>query len=304
VECNQAAADLLNMPLSEILGQEVMDLFGDGCQSKVFDMLLQTMEIDAPSAMDVTIAINDDDDFTLAEARLAVEQRPLPGTEAPGVLMLFQPKEAVATKKTSKRSDKDGKSPPGNRRKGLHGHGGWKTLRDNDLQREDVELRHLEDEGPQDPMNRMLYQLCAADEDEGEMSTFTMQQLRRWLLRTPIEERPECIAQLNPWHKKKLKRCFDGMDTNGDGEVDKEEFFAWWSANVSITIVTTKVGVVAVKDEAQQRNLEVNVQTMPASPEPPPPTAGVSVQLTTLPAAESDKAAAKFTSLIEIEPAD
>jgi len=309
VECNQAAADLVNMPTSEILGQEVMDLFGGDCQNEVFETLLTAMEAntEAPqtmAALDVQMVINSDNEFTLADARLAVEARQVPGSDSHGVLMLFQPKAAVATKKTRKK--KDGELPSGSRQKGLHGHGGWKALRDGDFHMENVDLHHRMSDGPQDPMHKMLYELCAVTDNQ-QSESFTLLQLRRWLLKTPIEERPQAIAQLNPWHQGKMKRCFDGMDNDGDGYVQAEEFFAWWNANVETTIVTTNQGIDVIKEEAQRSDLEVNIEMLPASPESPPatPGPGVQVQLMTVPGSVSSNegtpdAGATFQSIVDM----
>jgi len=53
--------------------------------------------------------------------------------------------------------------------------------------------------------------------------------LKQYLIKTPVDDRPLPLRNVNPWRRKKLEALFDDLDHNGDGFVRLQEFESWYN---------------------------------------------------------------------------
>jgi len=299
VECNLAAAKALGAKVEMVLGQQFTGIFGQQSEYQAVEQVLGCFETGERSTMDALALMKngDSEDLQLAASHVTFLPRRMPSSNEAGVLAMLQPGNFLETQKVDWQG---GASPQASISKSVarstvlrpmravkkdskedvHLHdASWAEREFFKFRVDKVDLQHTKmggelgqhSEAPEDACYRMLWRICNRSSD---MRSFTLPQLRRYMLECPLEERPACLASYNAWQTKKLEQLFDSMDANEDGEVEVDEFLVWWKEfaaspttgmQVELSTVAVSRSLGASSDLQKTPSMQVELSTVAVS---------------------------------------
>jgi len=267
-EMTSACAKLFGVETQGSFGAEFMHLVAESSQPELLDLMIQTLERkqrgDALSTADfVTIASGKQ--LGLTRCTVEMTYRPDVKTDNDSVLVLVQAMESRPFETLRRRWGKEEDDELGYASAGWKSH---KAIRFFDKEKYGslnyvkTELRHQAEEGAGSPLNQSWEEAC--DEaflmicaGEPGKEGFGMKELRRWLLLSNPEDRPQGIsaeqAERCLWQTNYLAALMDTMNASSDNRVDgpvstsgfkyveKEAFIQWWK-DACVTVKIAQQG--------------------------------------------------------------
>jgi len=229
-EVNEEMARLMGLDSSDIIGNDFMDIVETVSQEAVFGAVMDCFDARRPRGCTGNVVTqNEDGSLGMTHCTMDMSVRDL-GEGQEGVMVVIQPENLRQLKKVKGKVQ----SVQARGDVKLKQVGDWEACKFHKFEVESVAMKHQHLGGalassavedlPEEPEWRMLYEIKAGANAE----EFTLPQLRAWMLKTPAENRPECLQKINPWQQKKIKHVWEQMDTNENGVVDEDEFLTWW----------------------------------------------------------------------------
>jgi len=256
--CNHDAALMLDVNPEEVIGEDFLDLIGNDSQEDVFEATVELMEDavvgDRRVLEHVEVArINEEGELVMEKCHMELVLNNIGGVNQ--VMIMLEPEKHRRLVDGHLRKC-DSRSNSGSARMGKWDRmAGWEGARWSRLRMEKVNLQHVEvggalgeNEEPTEPKWKMLYHIKGGEMGEA----FDYMKFRKWMLMTQPDDRPPCLQNLNAWREGGLRAAFANMDSNGDGEVQDEEFEDWWHREVGEEEIVAVDLVVNDSDQMQQ----------------------------------------------------
>jgi len=238
------------------VGKAVIDLIAPSSQEEVFHSLLGVFdsgEVDEGTVEGVELVCQPGKGFVMDSSF---------NDATGGVLVLFQASDSdvpVLRKRRKLLADKEKEDVA------LRGMSAAQGYEYHKFRVDDVNLAHqtlggaLGQANYDLTMERVFMAICEGDDEQG----FTMKQLQTYMIRTPEDQRPECLRKVNPWLQSRVRAVFEKMDLDSTQVVNRSSFKDWWHCYV------VEDGAEPLVANAPGMNQMISI--VPASPRPGSP---------------------------------